>query len=796
MVLILASAAWIAGLLLGLALRTPMPVLLAGAAGAGVLALPLKLRRLPWWPAALAAVALLGMARASPAHSGTTLQALHNRPEPPLLEGVVVGDPEARGRAVRLVVDAHPAGQEAPRGLALVWARPSAELVQARQAPYFRYGDRLLLEGALAAPEPFQGFDYPEYLARQGIGSVMVSPRVELIGEGQGNPVMSWTYALRHRLADSLARSLPGEQAALAQALLVGIRSDVPSDLNEAFRVTGTSHILAISGQHVAVLLAVAIGACAWLLGRRRYLYLLAPLLLIWLYTLVSGFSPSVERSAIMGTVYLAALALGRPGSVLPALALASGAMAAVEPRVLQDISFQLSVTAVAGMALVGTPLAERWADGRPQFPGRAGLAMALAAGVGATLGTLPLIAFNFHRVSLVGIPATLLLLPVVPLMLVASAMAAIAGLVHPVLGQVVGWVAWAPLTYMAWLATELARLPGAAFALPQFDGELVWAYYVVGAWLLLAPKRLLARVAEGAARAPSALLPSPARRGTRVALALCLSVLAVLAWGAALSAPDGRLHVLFLDVGQGDAALIVTPGGRQVLVDGGPDPRLVTRALGRHMPFWDRSLDLVVATHLQEDHAGGLPETLRRYRVGRAMAPPQAGGSALAAAWRQTLDQRHVPVVEALAGQRVLLEEGIELEVLAPGARLFDGESVANNNGIVLRLTYGQTSFLFTADIEVEGELLLLGRRPDLRSSVLKMAHHGSDTSTSPQLLDAVAPQVAVVSVGLDNLYGHPSPAVVARLRKSGASVYTTALRGAVEVTTDGRRLWVRTER
>jgi competence protein ComEC len=243
------------------------------------------------------------------------------------MEGVVVNDPEVRGRSIKLVVEGSLADHSEATGKVLVWAMPSSDLIAAREEPFLRYGDRLGLEGTLDKPAPFGDFDYAEYLAQQGIGSVMSHPRVVLLDEGHGSPVLKAVYAFRHRLSRSLAASLPGEQAALAQALLLGLRADVPEKLTGAFRSTGTSHIMAISGLHVGVLLALALGLGTWLLGKKRNIHLVLPLLAVWSYALLAGFSASAERAAIMGTVYLAALALGRQRSVLPALALAAGVM-------------------------------------------------------------------------------------------------------------------------------------------------------------------------------------------------------------------------------------------------------------------------------------------------------------------------------------------------------------------------------------------------------------------------------------------------------------------------------------
>ena len=276
------------------------------------------------------------------------------------------------------------------------------------------------------------------------------------------------------------------------------------------------------------------------------------------------------------------------------------------------------------------------------------------------------------------------------------------------------------------------------------------------------------------------------------------LALAAALLWAGALSAPDGKLHVTFLDVGQGEATLIVTPSGRQVLVDGGPDSRVVMQALGARLPFWDRSLDVVALTHPHGDHIAGLLGVLDRYDVDILLHRSADYPTAEYARWQQALADRagRNTVLEAQRGHRIALGDGVVLDVLHPGPVTIEGET--NNNSLVLRLSYGEIVFLLTGDVETPIESALLARGAPLDATVLKVGHHGSATSTSPPFLAAVSPSLAVISVGEDNRFGHPDEEVLQRLHAilSDERVLLTSDRGDVEVTTDGRRLWLQTAR
>jgi competence protein ComEC len=272
------------------------------------------------------------------------------------------------------------------------------------------------------------------------------------------------------------------------------------------------------------------------------------------------------------------------------------------------------------------------------------------------------------------------------------------------------------------------------------------------------------------------------------------LAVVVALVWLAGRDLPDGRLHVYFLDVGQGDAIFVRTPDGQQILVDGGPSPVALEEQLAGVMPFWDRSLDLVVLTHPDQDHQAGLIPVLDRYQVARVVSNPAAETQATASAWREHVARSRAASLTGTLGFH-LNDGGVTLTVLSPGDRLFSGTpSDDNNNSLVMRLDYGSTAFLLTGDAEQEAEASILAAGVPLHADVLKVAHHGSRQSTSPAFVAAVSPALAVIQVGADNRFGHPHAEVIGRLRST--QVLRTDRAGRIEVVSDGRQLQVYTAR
>jgi competence protein ComEC len=270
-----------------------------------------------------------------------------------------------------------------------------------------------------------------------------------------------------------------------------------------------------------------------------------------------------------------------------------------------------------------------------------------------------------------------------------------------------------------------------------------------------------------------------------------------VLVWSAFLEAPDGLLHVAFLDVGQGDSAMVVTPTGRTVLIDGGSDGQRTCLLVDQFLPYWDRSIDAVVMTHPHADHLGGLLAVADRYEVGLVLCPGIGSESLLYTEWERRAERFNAVLEIATAGQVLALGDGTTLTVLNPEAGApTEGLDADDNGGVVLRLDYGDVSVLFAADIRAQREATLVHGGAALRANVLKVPHHGSDTSSSEQFITAVNPEVAVISVGSQNAYGHPHAAVIAALADSGATVLATSACGTVEFVTDGRELNVRTDR
>ena len=790
------SCAWVAGIFMGSKFNPPLAFLFFG-----LLPLPLLLifrqHKKLIILSSLCLVTLLGSAiyfqASRPTVNENSLQ-FYNDQGIVEVKGIVAQDPDVGDKTTHLHLSAREikASEE--------WRQVSGTaLLTVPRYPAYHYGDVLLGKGRLETPPRLDGFDYQNYLARQEIYSLMRYPKVETLATGQGAKPLAWIYSLRDRLSQTLARVLHEPQASLAQGIILGIRTNIPASLEDDFVRSGTAHILAISGINLTIVAGILVSLGIWAFGRRHYLYIWVALSIIWLYTLLTGLHPPALRAAIMVSLFLTADFLGRQRSGIIALFLAAAIMVGVSPQVLWDASFQMSFMAMAGLIFICPPLQSLGRKAVTATVGEEGtlprvanvLTDSFSVSLGAVLAIWPLTAYYFGIISWVGPLATFLALSVLPAIIVTGVLAGIFGLLFVPLGQAIAWLTWLFLSYILVVVKAFAAIPSSYIETSTLAVSLLVIYYAVLALALWANSQKQ-KLAE--------LIPKAADFITRLPMKWvvpCLLVIATLVWLAAATMPDDRLQVSFLDVGQGDAILI-QKGTQQILVDGGPSPQAIGLELGKKMPFWDRTIDLIVLTHPQADHLTGLVEVLKRYKVKQVLSSNLTYESPLYNEWLSLIETRDTKCTLAQAGQHIDFGSEVTIEVLNPHKVLnpqTPSLTETNDNSVVLRLTMGRVSFLLTADIMQTAEFELITRRANLNSTVLKVAHHGSGTSTSPEFLAVVNPHIAVISVGKDNTFGLPNQEVVDRLeQKLGLeNVYRTDEHGRIEFITNGQRLWLR---
>ena len=663
--------------------------------------------------------------------------------------------------------------------------------------------------GATSGTSDGSDLDFAAHLRARGVAGELLLDDARRTGRRREG-LAGWLDGMRERAERAVVAGMPAAHGALLRGMVLGQDEAIDTAMRDDFRDSGLAHLLAVSGQNVMLLTALALPALM-LAGVGLRARLVALVALIALYVPLAGAGPSLQRAGVMGIAGIVAMAASRPASRSYALLFAAAATLAWNPRAWTDPGWQLSFAAVAGILTIGVPMSRslrRMADDLvPRRSGteRAGphgvsvlaalrlLADGVAVTVSATLATAPLLAHHFGSVPLAGLLANLLALPAVaPAMWLGMLQIRLgqAGGAGHALADGLGAVAAVPVAYIASLAERCADLPGGQLGLPLASPlALMIAYAALAAATVVAARLarpLTTRVPEHAARWRRL------RRSHRVALATTAAVALLAAAAPALDGPDppGRLTVRFLDVGQGDSTLIQHPDGTAVLFDGGPPGAGVARLMRK---AGVERIALVVATHASRDHHGGLIEVLERFPVGALLdggdgtADPGFRAVLRAAASRGI---RRIPATAPLTLR--LPGGGLRIDLLSPPPRPpGPAPEDPNPRAAVALVSAGAFNLLLSAD--AESDALAPLDLPDV--DAMKVPHHGSADPGLPELLDEVEPELAAIEVG-PNTYGHPAPSTLNALERAGVETYRTDHHGTVTLTVDRGEMRVDSER
>ncbi|HYM63410.1 MAG TPA: ComEC/Rec2 family competence protein [Gaiellaceae bacterium] len=609
--------------------------------------------------------------------------------------------------------------------------------------------------------EEGERFDEAAYLRRQGVHVVLVAGGYRIVGHRGG--IGGLADALRRSVDRSLAPGLDGERRAVVAGVVLGEDEGLDQELRDDFRASGLYHLLAVSGQNVAYVIAGAL-LLAWGLGLPRWAGQVAALTSVLAYVAAVGWQPSVVRAGVAGSLASLAWLASRPADRWYALLVGGAVLMAVTPYTLLEPGFQLSFAAVSAI-FVAVPRVERRLEGYP-LPRRLAAALAVSAACGVV--TAPILWLEFGSIPVYSVLGNALAEPVVAPLLGLAFAATLLDPILPAAALALGWLNGWLAAYLALSARLVGGLPHAQVSSGGGVAVLAVGLLVIGLAIRLRPPR-----------------------GRRVLALAAIAALLGLAWRSAgeeapLPPPAG-LRVTVLDVGQGEAILLQVAQGA-LLVDEGPPEAEVADQL---QALGVSRLAAIVLTHPHRDHVGGAVEILDRFEVGFVLDPLEPTHSSDERAALAEARQEHVRIVPARVGLLFRLGR-LRLRVLWPDGSGVESED-PHQHAVVLLATFGSFDILLTADAESDVTLPL---HPPA-AEVLKVAHHGSSDPGLPELLELVDPRIAVISVGSGNDYGHPTPSTLAALaRDPSLDVYRTDADGRVVIETDGRSFQVRTGR
>ncbi len=679
-------------------------------------------------------------------------------------------------------------------------------LVRLKDRPQARLscGDRILWMGSLRPVTNFKNpgaFDFEKHMALKDVyvtGWVSDPHLLTVIGRS-GPSLSGFIEDARLHIQNFLDNHATPLAASLYKALLIGERGSIPGPVQEAFTRAGVTHILAISGLHMGMVAWFTYALGMWLIKRFPYLLLrfsafkiaaLFSIPIVLFYGAMAGMSHPSTRAMIMVSVFLAAVLLSRQWDIYNNLAIAMWAILLFSPAALYAPSFQLSFIAVFSIVFfyprwqdwIGrkreNPLARLRPRPSPFVDKLWGLFLISAI---ATLGTAPIVAYHFHRLSIVGLLSNVIVVPLVgmlvlPLGLISVALSPISLKLADIFLQAGSLI----LTAMVKVIDFFAAWPfSSLWVAPPYLFEVLLFY--AGVLLITMASR---------------------RKAFRWCGLTCLSIILVVKMvGAYQQNHSDMLKATFLDVGQGNAALVQFPGGKNMIIDGGGTLSgqfdLGERVIA---PFLRakrvRTIDYLVLTHPHPDHIGGLIFLLDSFKVKEVWTNGDRVETEAFIRWQQAISHKGIPHRKFKMDSRYTFNiNGVMVDVYGPSGDMAatGGQDVLlNRRSLVLRISYGRRHLLFPGDIDAFREGELLQRGYVVKSDVLLAPHHGSNTSNTVDFIQAVAPDAVVFSVGQFNRFSFPHPAVVGRYMKTGRSIYRTDRDGAITCLTDGHNLQI----
>ena len=664
--------------------------------------------------------------------------AFYNDQQELQITGVVCADPQQYERHTRLIVCVD-------RLLAPITRNLDGKILVIQRTGEWKYGDRVNIRGKVLTPDENEAFSYKDYLAQRGIHSMMVYPYVQWLESGQAGWVKTGLFALRQTAYQRIQTFFPQPEAGLLSGILLGIETDIPSDLKRAFQDTGTAHIVAISGFNMTILAGI------FLKGFRKWLSIwwaaLLAILAISLYTVLVGGAPAVVRAAVMSCLAMSASLIGRGQSGIYTLSLTAAVMCLFNPLLLWEAGFQLSVTATLGLVLYADRLmnwfrvlAEKYLPETlvERVTGPVGDYFLFT--LAAQLTTLPVVLYHFEQLSLTTLLANPLILPVQPLVMILGGIAVIVGLVIAPLGQLLSYLVWVPLLYTNQVVTGLAELSGGVLELGEVSIVTVVVLYLFIFYFARKKKE---------SRKPSL------RKPVFISSVMVASVFLV--WNAVLLKPDGKLHLWILDDPNQGVVLVQTPNGRRILVNAGESANHLSSELNRHIPMLDRSIDLAIVTQQNSKAYQAFPVILERFRVDQFLWGDAIPSSKTAEEVQKELQFRKVEFGILETGEIVDCGDGVRLEKL-----------LVADDGLSLLLTYGDFRFIWQEETmrSIEGSQRMEGAvvlsRPGLKDSLEK-------STWQPMVL-----------IQHEFVNGE-EPGMI-----------STKKEGTIEITTDGEQMWM----
>lgn len=621
--------------------------------------------------------------------------------------------------------------------------------------PSMKYGDSLYIEGEFKQPEEarnYKGYNYKQYLKTKKIIGTVELEKVKILKSSNG----SFIHNIQKYIRDTINGTLTDEEGNLLLAILLGDKDKLSEDIQESFKTSNLSHMLAVSGAHVSyIILGLTYVLQNSIIGKKNgkivcIIFLLA-------FMAITNFTPSVTRACIMAILTLFSSIIYRKSDVYTNISVAALITLIFNPYSLLDLGFQLSYGGTIGIIIFIKRIQEKKSNSKV-------INYIKQMSIYANIIIIPIMMYHFNTVSFTFIISNIMASPILGIIVITGFLFIIASITVKPLTRLIAIFIKPILSILIKISQICSKLPFSNILVVTPYMFNVISYYAIILYCI------------------------KSKKNNKCKIIICLLIVLILTNFIIYIFPQ-KLRIFFIDVGQGDSTLIITPDKKTVLIDGGGSDSFDVGEKVLLPYLLDRrilKIDYVLISHFDTDHCGGILTIMEKVKVKNIIISEQAEHSENYERFKKLMIHKKIRLIEVKKGDKIKIGRYSEFKILFPTSRLLS-ENPLNNNSIVAQFNYNNFKMLFTGDIEKLAEQQILKtEKAEIRADILKVAHHGSKTSSIPEFIKAVRPKIALIGVGKNNTFGHPNQQTIKNLENIKCRIYRTDLQGEIIIKID----------
>ena len=621
----------------------------------------------------------------------------------------------------------------------------------------FKYGDLIKIQGEYSSPQTarnYKGFDYSKYLKTLKIYGIIKIKEANLLKENDLNFVLISINNLKQKMIDHANKNMPQKTANLLLGFLIGQKDNIQEDIIKSFRTANLSHILAVSGAHTSYIILGLTYVIAKSKAPRRIGHIITIIILL-LFIIITGASYSVIRACIMSIITISAKLFYKKENFFISICVSLFIILIQNPFAINDIGLKLSFLGTIGIIVFNKNITELFI----RIKIKESIAKVLSLTFSAQLMIMPITILNFNTFSVTFFISNILASPLLGGIIILGFIAIFVSFVLNPISKILFFVLNLFLELLIFISEIVTKIPGSSILVKTPNLVFAITYYI----LILFINSFFTIKKNPIRRFQKKIIKICTIKNIKKIIKIIAIILLIISFLTMLAKViNPTLKIYFIDVGQGDSTLIITPKGKKILIDGGEGkneillPYLLDRGINK--------IDYIIISHFDSDHCNGLIEVMEKIKVGKVIVSKQPEESEEYRNILEIIKRKNIEAYVVKAQDRITIEKDLYINILNPAGKLEFKD--LNNNAIVAKLIYKNFSILFTGDIEKAEENIAQKYKNNLKSTILKVAHHGSKTSTNEKFLKYVEPQIALIGVGENNKFGHPNQQTIEKLK------------------------------